>query len=45
MKKNKKINLAEAAAQVMGGQKGVQDMLGKSDMDMSGRGSVHSSTS
>lgn len=39
MKNNKKVNLAEAAAQIMGG-KGVVDMLGKSDMDASGRGSM-----
>jgi len=39
MKTNKKINLSEAAAQVMGA-KGVQDATGKSDMDASGRGSM-----
>lgn len=38
MKNNKKVNLAEAATQVMGGT--VVDMLGKSDMDMSGKGSM-----
>lgn len=36
-KKNNKISLVEAAAQAMG--KGVVDMTGKSDMDMSGKGS------
>lgn len=39
MKNNKKVNLAEAASQVMGGAKGVVDMTGKSDHDMSGLGS------
>jgi hypothetical protein len=39
MKTNKKLNLSEAAAQVMGA-KGVQDATGKSDMDASGRGSM-----
>jgi hypothetical protein len=39
MKKNKKINLSEAAAQVMGA-KGVLDATGKSDMDASGVGSM-----
>jgi hypothetical protein len=38
MKNNKKLNLSEAASQVMG--KGVMDMLGKSDMDATGRGSM-----
>jgi len=36
MKKNKKLNLSEAAAQVMG----VMDATGRSDMDASGRGSM-----
>jgi len=40
MKKNKKLNLSEAAAQVMGGVKTVMDATGKSDMDMTGRGSM-----
>jgi hypothetical protein len=39
MKKNKKLNLSEAAAQVMGA-KGVLDATGKSDMDSSGVGSM-----
>ena len=39
MKKNKKLNLSEAAAQVMGA-KGVLDATGKSDMDASGVGSM-----
>ena len=39
MKKNKKLNLSEAAAQVMG-VKGVLDATGKSDMDASGVGSM-----
>jgi hypothetical protein len=38
MKNNKKVNLAEAAAQVMGGLPAV-DMLGKPNMDASGKGS------
>ena len=38
MKNNKKVNLAEAASQVMGGT--VVDMLGRSDMDGTGRGSM-----
>lgn len=40
MKNNKKVNLAEAASQVMGGAKTVVDMTGRSDSDMSGRGSM-----
>ena len=40
MKKNKKLNLSEAAAQVMGGVKTVMDGTGRSDMDMTGRGSM-----
>lgn len=36
MKNNKKINLAEAAAQVMGGAKTVVDGTGKSDMTVGG---------
>jgi hypothetical protein len=39
MKNNKKLNLSEAAAQVMGA-KGVLDATGKSDMDASGVGSM-----
>jgi hypothetical protein len=40
MKKNKKLNLSEAAAQVMGGVKTVMDATGQSDMDMTGHGSM-----
>lgn len=40
MKNNKKLNLSEAATQVMGGVKNPMDATGKSDMDASGRGSM-----
>lgn len=40
MKNNKKVNLAEAASQVMGGVKTVVDMTGRSDADGLGRGSM-----
>ena len=40
MKKNKKLNLSEAAAQVMGGVKTVMDATGKSDMVATGGGSM-----
>jgi hypothetical protein len=40
MKNNKKLNLSEAATQVMSGVKTVMDGTGKSDMDLSGRGSM-----
>jgi len=40
MKKNKKLNLSEAAAQVMGGVKTVMDATGRSDMVATGGGSM-----
>jgi len=40
MKKNKKLNLSEAAAQVMGGVKTVMDATGKTDMVATGGGSM-----